>query len=153
MLLPSSMRINDPFSMKLEKVETPPAPVKLTSQQEFEHLNHDDPAHPTGRRLFFEGHADAELAEIWRAANRTISKPVRHVEAAKIGPQGFFGMDFAGPEIRAMEYQRALQRALTTCDPPVVVNAELPARDALVGAGIRAIKEFELAEKILSKWD
>lgn len=27
MLLPSSMRINDPFSMKLEKVETPPAPA------------------------------------------------------------------------------------------------------------------------------
>lgn len=153
MLLPSSMRINDPFSMKLEKVKAPPAPVKLTSQQEFEQLNHDDPAHPTGRRLFFEGHVHAELAEMWRAANRTISKPLRHVEAAKIGPQGFFGMDFAGPEIRAMEYRRALQRALTTCDPPVVVNAELPARDALIGAAIRAIKKFDTSETILSRWE
>lgn len=83
MLLPSSMRINDPFSMKLEKVKALPTFAKLTPQQEFELLNHDDPAHPSERRLFFEGHAHAELAEIWRAANRTISKPLRHVEAAK----------------------------------------------------------------------
>ena len=149
MLLPSSMRINDPFSMKLEKVKAPPAPAKLTPQQEFEQLNHDDPAHPTGRRLFFNGHVHAELAEMWRAANRTISKPLRHAEAAKKGPRGFFGMDFAGPEIRAMEYQRAL----TTCDPSVVVDLERPVMDALIGARIRAIEYFELAEKIRRKWD
>lgn len=113
MLLPSSMRINDPFSMKLEKVETPPAPAKLTPQQEFEQLNHDDPAHPTERRLFFEGHDHAALAEMWRFANSRFSKPMgisplkihqldvfedkrlRHVEAVKNGPPVFFGVDLA----------------------------------------------------------
>lgn len=46
MLLPSSMRINDPFSMKLEKVEPPPAPAKLTPYQEFEQISRDVVEYP-----------------------------------------------------------------------------------------------------------
>lgn len=56
MLLPSSMRINDPFSMKIEKVE-PKRPLfetkPRTPEQRFEEMNFDNPADPTERRLAF----------------------------------------------------------------------------------------------------
>lgn len=58
MLLPSSMRINDPFSMKLEKVEPPPAPAKLTPYQEFEQISRDATFEPVKFGVDLAGWAD-----------------------------------------------------------------------------------------------